>query len=723
MSNVVRINITANADQAKRVFGDVDSKVGKLGDKLKNAGQKMATIGAGMTAGLTLPIVALGKASIDAASDLSESLSKAGVVFGTNAGEVEAWSKTAATSLGISQQKALEAAGTYGNLFTSLGLTQGAAADMSTKVVGLSSDLASFNNLDPSDVLEKMRAGLTGEYEPLKSMGIAMNEAAVKTKAWKMGLVGADGKLSESAKIQARYALIMDQTSNAQGDFARTSDGLANKQRIMAARFEDTKAKLGTALMPIMNKVMEVVAKVADAFSRLSPRMQKIAMVIAGVVAVAGPLLTVIGGVVSAIGLVLSPVGLVIAAIAALGIGLYLLWKKNETFRNGIKTAWEWIKSNVPPVVATIVNFIRTKFQAFLEWWRSIWPQVQEAASHVWNVLKGIFNAVLTVLRGYWERFGSTILANAQQVWNVIKTAITVAINIIKNVIQLVLAVINGDWGKAWNAIKGIASNAWKLISQLIRSALNVIKNVLSVALRYILGLFRTIWNAILAVVRTYINAVKAVITAVMNAIKAVLRAIWDTIASIFRGAWEGIKSIVNAGINVVKGYLNTAKAVWSSILNTAFDAPKRAISLAWEGIKNIVQGARLIVEAAISGIKSVASTLAAPFITVKDSIVSAVQSIIDKLQALWDKAKSVKDGVTSALSNLPVVGGLFKSGGDKGTRSIPTNRGPMPRFAGAGGGVTIQVAGSVVTERQLIELVRDGITKNQKRNATSGIR
>lgn len=217
-----------------------------------DAGQSIASnVRSKLAANRTLIAGAFGAAltglvgsSISAASDLSESMSKVGVVFGDNQQQILNWADGAATALGQSKQQALEAAGTFGNLFTALGLGGQQSADMSMNVVNLASDLASFNNINPTEALDALRAGLTGETEPLKRLGVNMNEATLKAKGLELGLIKGSEALSPAAKAQAAYALIMEQTGSAQGDFARTSDGLANQQRIMAAQFEDTKASL-----------------------------------------------------------------------------------------------------------------------------------------------------------------------------------------------------------------------------------------------------------------------------------------------------------------------------------------------------------------------------------------------------------------------------------------------------------------------------------------------
>lgn len=189
--------------------------------------------------------------SIKAASDLNESTSKSQVIFGSASKAVADFAATADKSLGLSKQAALEAAASFGNLFLGTGQTQEQAAKLSTKLVTLAGDLASFNNLDPTETLQKLRSGLTGEAEPLRSVGVFLTEAKVKAKGMEMGLADAHGELSEGAKVMARYAIILDETKTAQGDFARTATGLANAQRTENAELVNLQANLGQKLLPV----------------------------------------------------------------------------------------------------------------------------------------------------------------------------------------------------------------------------------------------------------------------------------------------------------------------------------------------------------------------------------------------------------------------------------------------------------------------------------------
>ena len=91
------------------------------------------------------------------------------MVFGKYSEGLIKWSESAATAMGMSSRAAIDAAGTFGNLFVSMKIGQGQSANMSQTLVGLASDLASFNNTSVGDAMEALRSGLVGETEPLES--------------------------------------------------------------------------------------------------------------------------------------------------------------------------------------------------------------------------------------------------------------------------------------------------------------------------------------------------------------------------------------------------------------------------------------------------------------------------------------------------------------------------------------------------------------------------
>lgn len=222
---------------------------------------QLAAVGAGAA------ILKFGADAVSAASDLNESMNKVTVVFEDQADEIKAWAKTSAESMGISEQAALESAGTFGNLFDAMGLAEKAGAEMSMTLVEMASDLASFNNQDPTDVLEALQSGLTGQIRPLRQFGIEISEAALKQEALSQGITKSVEEMTMAEKVQLRYALILKQTGNAQGDFARTSDELANSQRILRAEWEDLQADLGQLLLPTMVQFVDALGDLVRVLS------------------------------------------------------------------------------------------------------------------------------------------------------------------------------------------------------------------------------------------------------------------------------------------------------------------------------------------------------------------------------------------------------------------------------------------------------------------------
>jgi hypothetical protein len=341
---------------AVREFDRAKTSLGKFAA----VGEGFKAVGTSLTRNVTLPL-AVASAGIyklvQAGSTLQESISKTNAVFGANAREVQDWSRTTSAAFGVSQQQALEAAGTYGNLFRAFGLGSKQAQEMSQNLVELAADMASFNNVAIDDALLALRSGLSGETEPLKRFGVALNEVRLKEEALRLGLITTtSGTLPIAIKTQAAYSLILKDTALQQGDVARTSEGFANQMKFLQAEVTNVKAQLGTALLPVILQFVDVlredvvplVQRFADNMTNLNPKVIDVALKIGLFVAAIGPLLFIFGTLIGSIKtfidvfkilnltFLLSPVGLVIAGLVALSIVVIRAWKTSDTFRQGI---------------------------------------------------------------------------------------------------------------------------------------------------------------------------------------------------------------------------------------------------------------------------------------------------------------------------------------------------------------------------------------------------
>jgi hypothetical protein len=219
--------------------------------------------------------IKIGVDAVKAASDLGETISKVNVLFGDTAKDIEKFASGAATSLGQTKQQALDAAATFATFGKSAGLSGKDLSKFSIDFVKLSSDLASFNNTSPEQAINAIGSALRGEAEPLRAYGVLLDDASLKQAALSLGIINTTKEaLTPQQKVLAAQALIYQQTGAAQGDFARTSDGLANQTRILTAQLENAKVTIGEALLPIVlelatffsEKVIPIVEKVAAAF-------------------------------------------------------------------------------------------------------------------------------------------------------------------------------------------------------------------------------------------------------------------------------------------------------------------------------------------------------------------------------------------------------------------------------------------------------------------------
>lgn len=288
---VLEDKVSAGLDQI-RTKADMVGGKGTSASLFGNIGAKAAASALGMVEQAVGGLATFMEGTIAKASDLNETISKSGVVFGSSAKSVEEWGKTAATSMGMSENAAIGAAASIGNLLLSTGTAPEKIAPMSTAIVKLAADLASFNNIPMDEALAKLQSGLVGQERPLRELGVAISAASVDAEALALGFVKVNGQFTEGQKVQARYSLIFKQTATAQGDFARTSDQLANSQRIANAEWEDAQAAIGKKFLPIALELtrwmategiplflqfVDVLGKVGDAAGFVASRLNDLA--------------------------------------------------------------------------------------------------------------------------------------------------------------------------------------------------------------------------------------------------------------------------------------------------------------------------------------------------------------------------------------------------------------------------------------------------------------
>lgn len=203
--------------------------------------------------------------SITAAGDLNETLSKTEAVFGDQVGVVKEAADQMAAAYGTPKRAFLDAASAFGLIASGAGVAKEASAGMSVELAKLAEDASSFYNTPLDVALEKIRAGLTGESEPLRAFGVLLSEAAVQEEALAMGLAKSKKEIDDQAKVMARASLIKKGLGVASGDRERTKDSASNRQREIMGRAENASASIGAALLPAWNNVLAGILKVEQA--------------------------------------------------------------------------------------------------------------------------------------------------------------------------------------------------------------------------------------------------------------------------------------------------------------------------------------------------------------------------------------------------------------------------------------------------------------------------
>lgn len=513
---------------------------------LADVGESFKKVGQTLSIAITAPIVAAGGAAFKLASDMNETTNKVDVAFKDSAKGVKDWGDTTLESFGIAKGTALDMAALYGDMGTAMGQSTGEASKMSTSLVGLAGDLASFKNIGIDQAQDALKGIFTGEGESLKSLGVIMQDSTLKAFALATGQKKAYDEMTQAEKVALRYAFVMDSTKNAQGDFARTSDGTANQMRIFQESLKQLGAEIGqnlvTALTPFIQKLNEML----KGFSAMSPEMQRFILIGGAIAAALGPLLVIIGSLITAVGTVagafatvsgaiaaaggimavlsttILPIIGVVAGLVAVGVLLYKNWDvvkaKGKELLAALKPVWETIKTTVNKAVKAVVDFVKPQLDKIMKFWDENGKQIIQILKILWKFISDIFNiqfkALIEVVKNAWNIISDVV----KVAWELIKGYISIGIDSILGIIDVGLKVLKGDWSGAWESIKETANKIWNTIVDTIKS----------------IDLFQVGKD----IVNGLINGIKSMVGAVADSVKAIGSSVKDTLKSVL-----GIKS------------------------------------------------------------------------------------------------------------------------------------------------------------------------------------
>lgn len=633
----------------------------KLSGSLSAVGTASMKIGAGLTAGLTTPVVGAIGGIVKSFADLEQNLGGTEVVFGNFAKTVQNNAQTAYKNMGLSASDYMATANKMASLFQGSGISQQKSLDLTSQAMQRAADVASVMGIDTSMAMESIAGAAKGNFTMMDNLGVAMNATTLEAYALEKGLNFKWETASNAEKAELAMQMFMDRTKQFDGNFLKESEKtVSGSLGAMKSAFQNFVAGLGnpeadikqlmvnlkTTVQNFAKNVKTVIGTIWDNLP-LEPWQKWLGLILVS----AGPVLTVIGGVAAGIGKLISiitflggifskvsawftllnsggsalsltfakivgvvsslgaPFLVVIAVIASLIAILVGVYNTSEEFRNKVNSAFEAVRSTVTSAIQEVVSFVMEIFGTLISWWDENHALFEQTATTVWNAIKSVVETVTNFLAPFIEATWNNIVSVISVAWDIIKVTVETALNIVLGIIKAVMQIINGDWSGAWETIKETAGKVWEGMKALLQIA----------------------FDGFLAIIQTALTGIKSVWENSWNAISSFLSTIWKAIKSAISSAWEAIKSSISTALGTTKSIIQN---IWNSIvsfLTGILEKIKNGITNSWENIKSAISNAiENIKNVVLNGWNNVVNTVT----NAGTRIVSAVRSGFDNAVA-----------------------------------------------------------------------------------------
>lgn len=530
---VLAIKVLSDTRKAKKGLQETEQATGHLMGALGKLGG-IALAGAAAAGGA---LAALAITGIKQAADLEQSVGAVDTVFKGAADQMHRYAAGAAETMGLTENQYNELATVLGTQLKNGGTAMDQLAGKTNELIGLGADLASMFGGTSAEAVAALSSALKGERDPIERYGVSLKQAQIDAKAAELGFTKVGGSLSNEANQAATLALIMEQTADAHGNFAKETDTLAGQQAILSAQWTNFTTNLGKAFLPILTKIMSVltgslmpalrdfgnfISKSLTQFmgsgdGAISQFAESLKGLAAGAVPFASRLVSAIGDAVAFVGRIISAIAPVVSAaingimphLSAMGSKLGELW------------------SAFTSVVSIIVEWLTPAIQGMAPIFQNMFNTIGAVITDVFGVFTGVFNALKALFTGDWQGLWNASKDIFSNVWNIVKDIVTGAFNHIKNIFSALGNAIKSLFSNAWNAVVNIVSSAG---SQVVNSVASLPGRALSA----------------LGNIGSYLwNAGKDMIQGFINGIKNMGGMLWDAVVGIVKGAINGLKSFL----------------------------------------------------------------------------------------------------------------------------------------------------------------------------------
>lgn len=619
----VKVSVTAETAKFQRAFRRLvrESGIDDLKGKLVGLGKSVAVLGGALATGT----VALGVGLSKFGADLEQSRGAIQDVFKSSAAEAEQYSRNAARSVGLTGNAYNELATIIGSQLKNAGTPMQDLAGKTNDLIKTGADLAAMFGGTTQDAVNALSSALKGERDPIERYGVSLKQATIDAKAAALGFEKVDGAFSQEAQTAATLALIMEQTADAHGKFAREGDTMAHQAQVWTAILGDAGERIGAALLP------PLTAASAALLEHFGPSIES------GVT-----YLTTEG----------------IPALQAFAGSLAEKWIP------ALKTAAEWISVNLVPA---LIQIGRTLFNDVIPAIGQVVGFLIENGDIVLAV-GGLLTSLIAIWNGYIKALELWKLAQlaataAQAAWNAVMAAnpiVWVLAAIAALVAALYLLYTRSETARAymdalWAGIKEAAGIVAEWFTTTaapkLLQAWEVIKEGAAVVATWLTDVFvptvLDIWENIkgaAAALWDYMTAVWTLIgqplfDTIVNVIYALAEnwdSIWAGIKVTFQGVWDIIQGVFKIATEALNGALKIFTRLFRGDWDGAWQAAKDTFWGIWDGIKLILKGA----------LEVLAGTISAALNAIYSIFVGIWRTIVDYLGGVWDSlTRSIKDG------------------------------------------------------------------------------